>query len=118
MMKKILFIFSGSLSNTRSQEALEALLAGSAFTECVALFREEAVLQLLKNQDLTFLHKKEFTKGYLALKDYGVQKIYCSKSAIERYNILAEDILVQAEIISIERERLEVDSCDVALNFR
>ena len=118
MMKKILFIFSGSLSNTRSQEALEALLAGSAFTECTALFREGAVLQLLKSQNLSFLHKKEFSKGYRALEDYGVNKIYCSKTAMERYNISADDILVKAEIISSQRERLEVNACDVALNFR
>ena len=116
-MKKILFIFSGSLSNSRSQEALEALLAGSAFTNCAALFRGEAVLQLLKNQKLSLFHKKEFSMGYGALKDYGVQEIFCSKHAMERYGILAEDIFIQAEIISSDRERIEIDACDVALNF-
>ena len=116
-MKKILFIFSGALSNSRSQEALESLLAGSAFTNCAALFREKAVLQLLKNQKLSLLHKKEFSMGYGALKDYGVQEIFCSKHAMERYGILAEDIFIQAEIISSDRERIEIDACDVALNF-
>ena len=116
-MKKILFIFSGSLSHSRSQEALEALLAGSAFTNCAALFREEAVLQLLKNQKLSLLHKKEFSMGYGALKDYGVREIFCSKNAMERYGILAEDIFIQAEIVSSDRERIEIDACDVALNF-
>ena len=116
-MKKILFIFSGSLSNLKSQEALEALLAGSAFTKCAALFREEAVLQLLKNQELSLLHKKEFSMGYGALKDYGILEIFCSKNAMERYGILAEDIFIQAEIISSDRERIEIDACDVALNF-
>ena len=116
-MKKILFIFSGSLSNSRSQEALEALLVGSAFTNCAALFREEAVLQLLKNQKLSLLYKKEFSMGYGALEDYGVREIFCSKNAMERYGILAEDIFIQAEIISSDRERIEIDACDVALNF-
>ena len=116
-MKKILYIFSGSLCNSRSQEALEALLAGSAFTDCAALFREKAVLQLLKNQELGSLYKKEFSRGYGALKDYGVQQIYCSKNAMDRYGILAQDIFVRAEIISSDRERLEIDACDVALNF-
>ena len=117
-MKKILYIFSGSLSNSRSQEALEALLAGSAFTGgCAALFRDEAVLQLLKSQKLSLLHKKEFSLGYGALKDYGVREIFCSKNAMERYGILAEDIFIQAEIIGSDRERIEIDACDVALNF-
>ena len=116
-MKKILFIFSGSLSNSRSQEALEALLAGSAFTDCAALFREEAVLQLLKAQNLSLLHKKEFSMGYGALNDYGIREIFCSKSAMERYGILPEDIFIQAKIISSGRERIEIDACDVALNF-
>ena len=116
-MKKILYIFSGNLSNSRSQEALEALLAGSAFTDCAALFREEAVLQLLKNQKLSLLHKKEFSLGYGALKDYGIQEIYCSKNAMERYGILAEDLFIHTEIISSDRERMEIDACDVALNF-
>ena len=116
-MKKILFIFSGSLSNSRSQEALEALLAGSAFTGCAALFRDEAVLQLLRSQKLSLLHKKEFSMGYGALKDYGVREIFCSKNARERYGILAEDIFIQAEIVSSDRERIEIDACDIALNF-
>ena len=116
-MKKILFIFSGSLSHSRSQEALEALLAGSAFTSCAALFRDEGVLQLLKSQKLSLLHKKEFSMGYGALKDYGVREIFCSKNAMERYGILAEDIFIQAEIVSSDRERIEIDACDVALNF-
>ena len=116
-MKKILYIFSGSLSNSRSQEALEALLAGSAFTDCAALFREAAVLQLLKNQKLSFLYKKEFSLGYSALLDYGVREIYCSKNAMDRYGILAEDLFIKTEIISSDRERMELDTCDVALNF-
>ena len=116
-MKKILYIFSGSLSNSKSQEALEALLAGSAFTDCAALFREEAVLQLLKNQKLSFLYKKEFSLGYGALLDYGVREIYCSKNAMDRYGIFAEDLFIKTEIISSDRERMELDMCDVALNF-
>ena len=116
-MKKILYIFSSSLSNSKSQEALEALLAGSAFTDCAALFREEAVLQLLKNQKLGFLYKKEFSMGYGALLDYGVREIYCSKNAMDRYGILAEDLFIKTEIIRSDRERMELDTCDVALNF-
>ena len=76
------------------------------------------MLQLLKNQELSSLYKKEFSRGYGALKDYGVQQIYCSKNAMDRYGILAQDIFVRAEIISSDRERLEIDACDVALNFR
>ena len=55
--------------------------------------------------------------GYGALLDYGVREIYCSKNAMDRYGILAEDLFIKTEIISSDRERMELDTCDVALNF-
>ena len=117
-MKKILFIFSGSPSNTNAQEGFEALLAGSAFTECEILFREEAVLQLKRGQDADAMKRKDYSRGYGALKDYGVSGIYCSGTALKKYLLEPEDLLINVDIINSEEERIRISESDLVLSYK
>lgn len=98
---KILFIQTapphGSL---RGQEGLDALLMGSAFADCAALFMGDSVLQLVGDQVPEKNARRNFAKTFGALRDYGVTRIYCDESALTRFGIRTEDLVIPAEAAS------------------
>lgn len=99
-MKKLLFIQShaphGSLYG---QEGLDAILMGSAFAECSLLLLEDAVYQILAGQDPAGLGTKDYSVTYKALKDYGVEAIYCSKTDLSRRGLDVTDLLLPVDLL-------------------
>ena len=117
-MKKFLFVqHQASYTNLAAQEGLDAVLMGSAFVNCSLLFMDDGVFQLLDTQDSHKIDRKNFIAGFGALNDYGVEKIYCSQSALQVRNINRESLNI--DIICIEDSELSelFDSADVILSF-
>lgn len=117
-MKSLLFIHTSSPhSGIRAQEGLDALLMGSAFADCSALFVGEGILQLLKNQDTGHLGQKNFSYTFGALLDYGVEKIFCSRTQLQHYGIDNSDLMLDVIALADEEISALFSSNDVILNF-
>lgn len=117
-MKNFLFVqHHPPHQNFIGQEALDAVLMGSAFVHCALLFMDDGVFQLLDNQNPDEVGRKNYPAGYAALKDYGVEKIYCSASSLGERNIGSEDIMVDYVSLSNKEITALFDFHDVILSF-
>lgn len=115
---KIVFVFTNAPhAGIRAQEGLDALLMGSAFTECAVVFLDEAVYQLLPGQAPEPVGHKNFTLGLGALDDYGVSEILCSQQALKRAGLVANDLSVPVTTASAEAIRSLLSGCDRVLTF-
>jgi tRNA 2-thiouridine synthesizing protein C len=115
---KLLFIQSkpphGSIN---AQEGLDAVLMGSAFSDCTLLLTGEGVLQLIKSQDPTDLGTKDFARTFGALRDYGVNNIYADAASLERYQLSAADLVIEVETLAASEAAALIASHDKVLNF-
>jgi tRNA 2-thiouridine synthesizing protein C len=98
-MRKILFVSrKAPYGNSQSREALDALLAASAYDqELSLLFMDDGVFQLLSNQNSTLIHQKNMASSLKALELYGVENIYCLADSLiqrglNRADLIFEDI--------------------------
>ena len=95
-MTSILFIQSEPPhGQIKSQEGLDAILMGSAFTDCAVLFLGEGVLQLLPEQQPDQLGSKNYALAYGALKDYGVSSVFCSRDALNRFGLEPGQLMIE-----------------------
>lgn len=115
---KLLFIQStaphGSIN---AQEGLDAVLMGSAFTECTLLLVGEGILQLIKNQVPENLGIKNFSKTFGALREYGVSRIYCSKSSMTALGVDVDDMTIEVEPLGDSAIQSLIEEHDQVLNF-
>ena len=100
-----------------AQEGLDALLMGSAFTQCSALFLGHGILQLLKGQNTDSLDQKNFTLSFGALKDYGVENVYCSESQLHSFGLTESDLLIEVTALKDADVTTLMANHDVILNF-
>ncbi|MBO6555906.1 MAG: sulfurtransferase complex subunit TusC [Pseudomonadales bacterium] len=118
-MSSILFIFSGAPhTSLNAQEGLDALLMGSAFTECRLLFLGDGVLQLVPDQSGEAIGRRNFPLGYGALNDYGVSKIACRTFDLDAYNLDPGKLLLDVEALDDSACRIWIEDADKVLNFR
>jgi tRNA 2-thiouridine synthesizing protein C len=83
------------------QEALEAVLAGAAFGQEIAvLFLEDGVFQLKKGQDPVALELKNFALTYRALEMYDVEKLYVDRDSLQARGLGKDDLLVPVELLT------------------
>ncbi len=117
-MSSILYVFSrpphGSIN---AQEGLDALLMGSAFTQCSVLFLGGGLMQLIKGQLPDQLGTKNFSLGFGALKDYGVARIACSKPDLIGYGLSPDDFLIEIEALDAACMQALIRDHDKVLNF-
>ena len=117
-MLSLLFVFSGA-PHTRlnAQEGLDALLMGSAFTDCRVLFLGDGIRQLMQHQAAEEIGRKNFTQGFAALADYGVTSVACRATDLELRNLKPEELVIQVECLDDAACRALMDSSDRILNF-
>jgi len=99
------------------QEGLDAILMGTAFAECSVLLLDDGIFQVLDRQDTSALGTKDYSVSYRALKDYGVEVIYCSASHLAARGITAEDLLVPVTALSDSEIGKLMSAHDVILSF-
>ena len=117
-MKSILFINTHSPHlSINAQEGLDALLMGSAFAQCRALFLGDGILQLIKGQNTEFNKQKNFSLSFGALKDYGVEDIYCSESQLHSFGLNLSDLLIEVTALKDSDIASLMADHDVILNF-
>ena len=117
-MKTLLFVHTCSPHGSiKAQEGLDALLMGSAFADCSALFLGDGILQLLRNQDTQQTGQKNFSLAFAALRDYGVDKVYCSKTHLRNHGIDESDLVIDVTALEDKDVAALLASNDVILNF-
>ena len=117
-MKKFLFVQDKPPHRTIiGQEGLDVILMGSAFTECTVLLLEDGIYQVLSDQKTEKLGTKDYSVSYKALKDYGVQNIYCCQSHLDHRDLSVNDLTVPVHPVSEAEVRDLFDAHDVILSF-
>lgn len=75
-------------------EALDVMLAGGAFDQKVcAVFLDDGVYQLKQGQNPSVFGMKHYTKGFRALRDFGITSIYVDKSSLQERGIEVRDLM-------------------------
>jgi tRNA 2-thiouridine synthesizing protein C len=104
-MGDILFIMDRAPGGINAQEGFDALLTGSAFASCSVLFLGDGLYQLLDGQNPEVLGTKNFTLGFGALRDYGVEKVYCSATDLEARDLVSADLMLKVEALPDDEVR-------------
>ncbi len=75
-------------------EALDAVLAGSAFEQDISVvFLDDGVYQLMRNQDPSVLGMKHFTRTFRALQDFEITNLYVEEESLKQRGMTAEDLM-------------------------
>jgi tRNA 2-thiouridine synthesizing protein C len=101
-MRKILFVSrQAPYGNSRSREALDAILAASAYDqELSLLFMDDGIFQLIKHQNSCLIAQKNMGSSLQALELYGIDNIYCHTDSLKKRGLTKSDlILEQVEMI-------------------
>lgn len=118
-MSSILFVFAGTPhTSINAQEGLDALLMGSAFTECRLLFLGAGLTQLISHQDAAQIGRKNYAQGFSALTDYGVTQVACRQSDLEALNLGRDQLSLEIQVLDDAACRHWIDEADKVLNFR
>jgi tRNA 2-thiouridine synthesizing protein C len=116
-MNQLLFVFTQTPGSINAQEGFDALLMGSAFSTCSALFLGDAIYQLLADQDPSTVGSKNYSMGFAALADYGVTDIYCSASQQSGKALTAEDFVIPLQALDDLAVRQLFVEHQTVLNF-
>lgn len=99
-------------------ESLEVVLIGAAFNQDVsAVFLDDGVYQLVKNQNTEGIETKNFSRTYRALADYDVNNIYLERESLEARGLTQADLLVPVRILSAQELARHMADQDVILSF-
>lgn len=99
------------------QEGLDAILMGSAFASCAVLMFGDAVYQLMKHQDPTGAGTRDYAVTYGALRDYGVETIYCVREDLAERRMTEDDLIVPVNLVHRKDVSGILDQHDVILDF-
>jgi tRNA 2-thiouridine synthesizing protein C len=99
-------------------ESLEVVLVAAAFDQDVtAVFVDDGVFQLKKNQDTAAIGMKNFSRTYRALDDYDVEKIYVEKESLDARGLSADDLVIPVELIAAADLQEIMAQQDVVMGF-
>ena len=117
-MKNLLFIQTrapyGSLAG---QEGLDALLMGSTFAPCTVLFLGDGVFQLVANQAPDAIGRKPFSKGFGALREYGVERICAAANDLAQRGLDVAGLGLEIESLNTQAVKNLIARSDVVLSF-
>ncbi len=81
-------------------ESLEVVLISAAFDQDVsAVFMDDGVYQIKKEQDTDAINMKNFSPTYRALEGYDVEKIYVEKESLDARGLTEDDLVVPVEVL-------------------
>lgn len=119
-MKKILFISrQAPYGNSTAREALDALLAASAYDQNLSiLFMEDGVFQLVAEQNPKSIHQKNLCASLQALELYGIENVYIQQESIEKRGLKQEDFsLENLQILGSDQIKQLMSQQDQILSF-
>lgn len=117
--KKLLFICNQPpYGNILAREALDAMLACSAFEQDISvLFRSDAVYQLLGEQTPSVLHQKSILAVLKSFDLYEINKIFVCQHSLESRHINPAQLAIKANVINAEQIITLMENQDCLLNY-
>ena len=85
---------------------MDIALASSVFEQkSNYVFMDDAIYQLLRNQNADHIHTKTFSKAIEALKLYGINNIYVLEKSLTERSVSLDELVLNPEIIN--RQQLQ-----------
>jgi len=103
----VLYVITrAAYSNSIGQEALDAVLIGASFDLDVSvLFIHDGVFQIKQGQKSRSSDLKEFTKGYKALEDFGVEQIYIDDLSMNARGLEESELMCSVTVLDNQAVR-------------
>ena len=80
---------------------MDIALASSVFEQkSNYVFMDDAIYQLLRNQNADHIHTKTFGKAIEALKLYGINNIYVLEKSLTERSVSLDELVLNPEIIN------------------
>lgn len=119
-MKKILFISrQPPYGNSHPREALDALLAATAYEQDLSLlFMDDGVFQLLENQNPKNIYQKNLGAALKALEFYDVENIYVDAQSLVMRNIDQQSLIFDSvKLLNAHEVNLLMAQQDQLISF-
>jgi tRNA 2-thiouridine synthesizing protein C len=92
--------------SSHALETLESILVAGVFDLDVSvLFRNDALYQLLNDQDGSQVGQRTHGKVLAALPEYGVDDIYVCQGSLERLRLGTRDLCLPVTVLSDSQQR-------------
>lgn len=119
MTKRILIICrKPPYGSSLGREALDIALASSVFDQSLSiLFTGEGVWQLHKGQQGQQVDQKGYDNLLSAFPLYEINDLYVDTESIEQRQLMADDLVVDAQTLSSDEIKQLMAEHDVLLNF-
>ena len=101
-----------------AQEGLETVLIGAAFEQAVSLlFLDDGVFVLKRGQAPAAAGLKDFARGFRALPDYEVERLWVEDRSLAVRGLTAADLLMDVEVVTPQQAGEIIEAHDVVLTF-
>lgn len=119
MSKKLLFHFTAApYGSTRAKDALDAVLAASAYDQDISLlFSGDGVFQLLKAQDGHAAEQKNLASLLSVFPMYDIDKIYVQASALKQRNLQQDQLAVDTTVLTDNEVGTLMDNQESVFSF-
>ncbi len=98
-------------------EGLEMILIMAAYEQDLSVvFIGDGVYALKKDQDTTGIGIKGFSKTFMALDGYDVEKLYVDRVSLEERGLTEKDLVVAVEVLDAEETGRLMKEQDVIIH--
>jgi tRNA 2-thiouridine synthesizing protein C len=103
-IKKIMHVLRHAPHGTiYTYEGLEMILIMAAYEQDLSVvFIGDGVYALKKNQETVGIGIKGFSKTFMALDGYDVEKLYVDRLSLEERGLTQDDLVVDVELLDAE----------------
>jgi tRNA 2-thiouridine synthesizing protein C len=117
-VKKIMHVLRHAPHGTiYTYEGLEMILIMAAYEQDLSVvFIGDGVYALKKGQDTTTIGIKGYSRTFMALDGYDVEKLYVDQHSLEERGLGTDDLIVAVEIMTAEKIGLLMKEQDVIIH--
>jgi tRNA 2-thiouridine synthesizing protein C len=117
-MKNFLFVQAASPhSSMLAKEGLDAILMGSAFCSVSVMLTGDALFQIHKNQHAGLTQTKPVANSFKALKEYGVENVYCSEKDLSDRGLSQDDLVIGVTSLDTAECKSIMSQFDIIVGF-
>ncbi|MEI7934918.1 MAG: sulfurtransferase complex subunit TusC [Chlorobiaceae bacterium] len=117
-VKKIMHVLRHAPHGTiYTYEGLEMILIMAAYEQDLSVvFIGDGVYALKKDQDTSGIGIKGFSKTFMALDGYDVEKLYVDRVSLEERGLTEKDLVVAVEVLDAEETGRLMKEQDVIIH--
>lgn len=101
-MKRVLVIFTQApYANSIAQEGLDAVLSACTMElDVTAVFIDDGVFLLKSDQRTSLIEIRQFTKGFAALADFGVEQVCVDEASLFARGLKPQDLFLNPALVN------------------